>query len=321
VTDDASVDLLPSFSAQTLQACDAQLFVRTGGHGPPLLLLHGYPQTHVCWHRVAPLLAEQFTVVVCDLPGYGRSRISSVGADAGSYSKRTMAAACLSAMKQLGFDQFSLAGHDRGGRVAYRMALDHPSHVERLAVLSILPTFAMWQHLKGNDYALQAFRWFFLAQPAPLPEALIIPSAHSYLHATLAGWTTAKDLSPFSTDALSAYETAFSRPEVVTATCRDYRAGWTHDREADERDLAAGRKISCPTLVLWGHAEFADQAVMLESWKSLCTELCPRSRAFECGHFLPEEAPLETASGLLRFFLSERLPSSARGQRPGADPA
>ena len=307
MTADTSVDLLPGFSAQSLQGRDAQLFIRTGGRGPPVLLLHGYPQTHVCWHRLAPLLAEQFTVVVCDLPGYGRSRVSSVRTNEGSYSKRAMAAACLGALKQLGFDHFSVAGHDRGARVAYRLALDHPSHIERLAVLSILPTFAMWQHLKDNDYALQAFRWFFLAQPAPLPEMLIIPSALPYLHATLAAWTADKNLSPFSADALAAYETAFARPEVVAATCREYRAGWTHDREADERDLTAGRKISCPTLVLWGRAEFADQAVMLDAWKSLCADLDPRSRAFDCGHFLPEEAPEDTVSALLHFFLSARM--------------
>jgi haloacetate dehalogenase len=313
VTHDASVDLLPGFSAQSLQACDAELFVRIGGRGPPLLLLHGYPQTHVCWHRVAPLLAEQFTVVVCDLPGYGRSYVSALQKDEGSYSKRAMAAACLAAMTQLGFDRFGVAGHDRGGRVAYRLALDHPSHVERLAVLSILPTFAMWQHLSDNAYALQAFRWFFLAQPAPLPEALIIPSALAYLHATLAAWTAVKNLSPFSADTLAAYEAAFARPEVVTATCRDYRAGWTHDREADECDLVAGRKISCPTLLLWGRAEFADQSIMLAAWQSLCTDICPCSRAFECGHFLPEEAPVDTSSALLRFFLSARRADASRG--------
>lgn len=304
-----AVDLFPGFSARQLQTTDVELFVRIGGRGPALLLLHGYPQTHACWHRIAPTLADRFTVVVCDLPGYGRSRASSSRSDEGAYSKREMAAACLAAMTQLGFDRFSVAGHDRGGRVAYRMALDHPDRIERLAVLSILPTFAMWQHLRHNDYALQAFRWFFLAQPAPLPETLIVPAAIPYLHATLAGWTAGKDLSPFAADALAAYETAFTDPEVVSATCRDYRAGWTFDREADERDLAAGRKISCPTLVLWGRAEFPDDEAMLTPWVSLCTDISPRSRAFDCGHFVAEEAVADTAAALLHFL---SLAASAR---------
>jgi haloacetate dehalogenase len=292
--------LFPGFSERWLDGARAPIFARIGGSGPPLLLLHGYPQTHTCWHKVAVRLAQQFTVVACDLPGYGDSHSPGEGGPL-AYSKRAIGADLAHAMQRLALDRFAVAGHDRGGRVAYRMALDHSAHVSQLAVVSILPTFAMWRRLADNRYAMQAFRWFFLAQPAPLPERLIGAAAIPYLHATLAGWTAAKDLSAFAPEALAAYETAFARPSVIAAGCQDYRAGWLVDRLDDEQDLARGHKIACPTLVLWGRAEFPDDDDVLPAWREIAIEA--EERAIGAGHFLPEEAPEETASALLDFFV------------------
>ena len=300
-------DLFPGFETWRLRTADADLFARVAGQGPPLLLLHGYPETHVCWHRIAPLLAEQFKVIVCDLPGYGESRVFGDVTDESAYSKRRMADTLLAGMRELGIDRFSIAGHDRGGRAAYRLALDHPECVERLAVLAILPTFAMWSRLRDPTYGMKAFRWFFLAQPAPLPERLIAPDAMSYLHTTLAGWTAHEDLSSFAPEALRLYETAFANDSAIAASCRDYRAGWTVDRLDDEADVAAGRKIRCPTLALWGRAEFADPHEMLAAWKGISVDV--RGAALDCGHFLPEEASADTGRALLEFFSARRVGS------------
>jgi haloacetate dehalogenase len=293
------IDLFPAFSARRLNTPTAEIFVRIGGAGPPLILMHGYPQTHACWHKVAPRLAERFTVVLCDLPGYGDSIVRNEK-DTTAYSKRTMATALLACMRQLGFDRFSIAGHDRGGRVAYRLALDFPEHVERLAVLAILPTFAMWRRLHDCEYAMKAFRWFFLAQPDLLPQRLIAAAPIAYLRQTLAGWTAANDLSAFAPEALAAYEAAFVRESVIAAGCGDYRAGWSLDRADDERSLQSEQKIRCPVLALWGRAEFPDEQEMLQAWASIARDV--RGEAIGCGHFLPEEAAEATAEGLLRFF-------------------
>lgn len=292
-------NLFTGFSAERLKTPFVEIFTLIGGNGPPLLLLHGYPQTHICWHRVAPRLAERFTVVICDLPGYGESRVSSNQAAESRYSKRAMASALVAAMKALGLERFSVAGHDRGARVAYRLALDRPDCLERLAVLAILPTFAMWPRLHNPEYAMKAFRWFFLAQPAPLPETLITSAAIPYLHATLSEWTATKDLSAFAADALAAYEAAFGDPAVIAASCQDYRAGWTADRLDDAADLEAGRTIRCPTLALWGRAEFSDDNEVLSIWKQICPHI--QGKGFDCGHFLPEEAAQETAEALDDF--------------------
>jgi haloacetate dehalogenase len=293
------IDLFPGFSARCLDTPTAEIFVRIGGAGPPLMLMHGYPQTHACWHQVAPRLADRFTVVVGDLPGYGAS-IAKNEKDETAYSKRTMATALLACMRQLGFHRFSIAGHDRGGRVAYRLALDFPEHVERLAVLAILPTFAMWRRLHDCEYAMKAFRWFFLAQPDPLPQRLIAAAPVVYLRQTLAGWSAGKDLSAFAPEALAAYEAAFVRDSVIAAGCADYRAGWTMDRADDERNVQSDQKIRCPVLALWGRAEFPDDEEMLQAWASIATDV--QGGAIRCGHFLPEEAADETAECLLRFF-------------------
>jgi haloacetate dehalogenase len=292
-------ELFPGFSCQALAGCGAKLFARIGGDGPPLLLLHGYPQTHVCWSRIAGPLAEHFRVIACDLRGYGASDAPPDDATHQIYSKRAMAADLAAAMSELGFDRFDVAGHDRGARAAYRLALDYPQRVRRLAVLGILPTYAMWQRLERIEYAIKAFRWLFLAQPAPLPEALIGAAPLDYLHATLADWTKTKDLSVFDPDALDAYRRAFS-PSSIAASCADYRAGWSTDRLHDRHDLEAQRKMTCPTLALWGRAEFPDEAVVLTSWRHIAPQVLGKS--LDCGHFLPEEASEDTLRRLLEFF-------------------
>jgi haloacetate dehalogenase len=252
--------------------------------------LHGYPETHACWHKIAPALARRFTVVACDLPGYGKSTATAS-------DKRTMARELVATMSRLGFSRFRVAGHDRGARVAYRMALDHPRRVATLAVVSILPTFAMWRQLRSTKYAMKAFRWFFMAQPAPMPETLIEGAGVAYLHATLSGWTKSRDLSAFDADALAAYEAAHTDLLTIAASCADYRAGWHVDRLLDETDLRAGAKIECPTLVLWGTAEFPDEAVMMSAWREIAADV--RARPIDCGHFAPEEAPDDVARALI----------------------
>jgi haloacetate dehalogenase len=253
----ATVNMLfEGFSTHRIPTDDAELFVRMGGHGPPLVLVHGYPQTHVCWSRVAAALAERFTLVLCDLRGYGDSIGPAPDTDASNYAKRVMAADLVSVMDSLGFRQFRVAAHDRGARVAYRLALDSPERVERLAVLSILPTFAMWERLSDPAYAMRAFHWYFLAQPPSLPQQLIERNAHRYVRATLAGCTAGADLSSFLPEALDAYEAANAKSSVIAAGCADYRAGWTTDRLHDDADLAAGHKISCPVLALRGPTNF-----------------------------------------------------------------
>jgi haloacetate dehalogenase len=297
-------DLFPGFTARRLQGAGATVFARIGGSGPPLLLLHGYPQTHVCWHKIAGRLAEHYTVVVCDLRGYGAGGVPAVSPaedpESAAYAKRAMAADLVAAMHELDVPRFLVAGHDRGARVGYRLALDHPERVAALAVLNILPTFAMWERLQDNNYAMKAFRWLLLAQPFPLPETMIKAAGLTYLHATLSGWTKACSLSPFDPRALTAYEAAFSSDTTIAAAIGDYRAGWTTDRFHDQADLTAGRKILCPTLALWGKEEFPDEPAFLEAWRRIASDVTGCS--LDCGHFPAEETPDEVFQALHRFF-------------------
>ena len=260
--------------------------LRRGGAGRPLLLLHGHPQTHAMWHAVAPTLARDFTVVAADLPGYGHS------APVASGSKREMAETLLAVMLELGFERFSLAGHDRGGRCAYRLALDHPERVERLAVLDIVPTAEMWRRV-DKEFGLVDWHWFFLAQPEPFPERLIAAAPDEYYFRG--------DRSRFHPDALVDYLAAVHDPAVIHAMCQDYRAGATIDHELDEADLAAGRRIRCPLLVLWaGRDELEDWFDVLETWRTWADDV--RGHALDCGHFLAEERPEDVARHLSAFF-------------------
>ena len=287
------------FAAHDFAVGEATIFARVGGSGPPLLLLHGYPQSHVMWARVATELAARFTVVAADLRGYGRS--SAPESQKGErYTKRVMAQDVIAAMSALGHERFAVAGHDRGGRVAYRLALDHPEKVTKIAVLDIVPTWEMWAGMDAAR-AMAVYHWMFLAQPAPLPETLINASAIVYLEAKLASWTGDHSLKSFTPAALEAYRNAFRDPARVHATCEDYRAGATIDRALDDADRGAGRKITAPLLALWGTKGIpAKGESPLDVWRRWAVDV--RGEGIECGHFLPEEAPEATARGLLAFF-------------------
>jgi haloacetate dehalogenase len=292
-------DLFSSFASHWINTSSGKLFARSGGKGPPLLLLHGYAQTNVMWHKVAPALAEHFTLIIPDLPGYGWSAVPEADRDHEPYSKRAMAKVMVELMEELGHVHFGLAGHDRGGRVAYRLTLDHPGRVERLAVLDIVPTHAMW-HGMDRKLAMKVWHWTFLAQPYPVPEALIGKDPIGYIDRKMASWTKAKDLSGFDPRALAHYHAFFSDPLRIRATCEDYRAGYTSDLAADEADAAAGKKITCPLLALWGAAGIpSETSGPLGIWREWATQVS--GKAIDSGHFVAEENPDATAAALIEF--------------------
>ncbi len=292
--------MFEGFEHRDIEAKGATIHAALGGDGPPVLLLHGYPQTHVLWRRVAPVLAETFTVVAVDLRGYGASSKPPSDPEYRAYSKRTMALDMVEVMAALGFDEFAVAGHDRGARVAYRMAFDHPRRVARLATLDIMPTYATWQGMQGTG-GLRAYHWYFLAQAPDLPERLIGSDPGYFLQWTLHSWLMRKDA--IEEEAMTAYEAAFSDPEMIRATCDDYRAGARIDMEIDREDLEAGRKIACPMLVLWGDRDGAMAGDRyLQVWKEWASDV--RGHSIPGGHFLPEEAPQETAAALREFLMT-----------------
>jgi haloacetate dehalogenase len=264
------------------------------GDGPPVLLLHGFPQTHRCWHLVAPALAEDSTVVVCDLKGYGESRAAPGGPAGEGYSSRERAAELVELMARLGFPAFAVVGHDRGGRVAYRMALDHPGAVQRLAVLNIVPTVDQFERMAA-DAALDYWPWFLLAQPAPFPERVLGASAEYVLRDIFASWAaTPGAVAP------EPYVGALT-PDVIAGMCADYRASFHIDRPMDAEDRRAGRRIGCPVLVHWGAAEGAMADGPLGVWRGWADDV--QGGPLPSGHFIPEEAPDELLASL-RSFLS-----------------
>lgn len=298
-------DLFRGFASHWLDGESGRIFARSAGSGPPLVLLHGYPQTHVMWHKIAPALAEHFTVVIMDLRGYGWSDIPHAR-EVSAYSKRTMALDVVAAMQQLGHVHFALCGHDRGARVGYRLALDHPGRLSRLVIADIVPTLSMWA---GMDAALamKAYHWMFLAQPEPLPERLIGGAPAFFLDHTLASWTAKRRLDDFDREALAHYRAAFNDPARIHATCQDYRAGASEDRAHDAADRAAGRTTGCPTHIVWGSAGIArtgDGAGLspLEAWRST---FAPEAsgRPVDAGHFLAEENPKGTLDAILPFLV------------------
>jgi haloacetate dehalogenase len=294
------VSFFPGFRDARLPGAGASIAAKIGGDGPPLLLLHGFPQTHLAWRRVAPRLAQRFTVVVADLRGYGASGAPPDDAAHTVYSKRVMAEDMVAVMAGLGFSRFAVAGHDRGGRVAYRMALDAPGVVSRLAALEIAPTAHYWRAF-GADMAMKAWHWTFLAQPAPLPERLIQGAPGHFLDALLSAWAKDGTTRTFEDGALGAYHAAFAAPGRIAAFCADYRAGATTDRAQDEADLAAGRRIAAPTLVLCGTRGFpAATGDPARHWRDFCDDL--RVTTVDCGHFPAEEASDETFAALDAFF-------------------
>jgi haloacetate dehalogenase len=293
-------DLYPGFAAHWIDTAVGKIFARTGGSGPPLMLLHGYAQTNVMWHKVAPELAKHFSLVIADLPGYGWSAAPEAGRDHAPYTKRAMAGVMVEVMAALGHVRFGLAGHDRGGRVAYRLALDHPGRLTKLATLDIVPTYAMWHDIDAR-LAFRIWHWTFLALPAPGPETLIGKDPVGFWDWKTAPGTKAKDLSAFDPRALAHYRTFFQDPGRIHATCEDYRAGRTTDLAFDEADRAAGRKIACPMLAIWGESGIPSETRSpLDTWREWATDV--RGFAIDCGHYLPEENPQATAQALLEFF-------------------
>ena len=293
-------DLFPGFESRWIDTAAGKIFARAGGSGPPLMLLHGYAQTNVMWHKVAPELAKRFSLVIPDLPGYGWSDAPPAEKDHTPYTKRAMAAAMVDVMEKLGHARFALAGHDRGGRVAYRLALDNPGRLTRLATLDIVPTWHMWHDLDAR-LAFRIWHWTFLALPAPGPETVIGRDAVAYWNWKTAPGTKAKDLSAFDPRALAHYHAFFQDPARLRATCEDYRAGRTTDLAHDEADRAAGKKIDCPLLALWGSSGIPSETNSpLDTWRQWANDV--RGFAIDCGHYLPEENPAATAKALLEFF-------------------
>ena len=291
--------LFPGTRETRFQTGEAEIYARIGGSGPPLLLIHGFPQTHAMWHRIAPELMQHFTCVMPDLRGYGYSSCPPNDARHEAYSKRAMANDLIALMASLGHHRFAVVGHDRGARVAYRMALDHPATVKNLTVLDIVPTHAMWHNFTVK-LAMKTYHWLFLAQPNPLPEMLIERAPVSYLDYTIASWTRTKDLSSFDEDALAEYRLHYATPEHIHATCNDYRAGATCDLVMDEADFAAGNKIACPTLALWGTAGIPSETDSpLDAWRSWCVDAV--GHGIESGHFIAEENPQALLEALLPF--------------------
>lgn len=274
---------------------------RIGGAGPPVLLLHGYPQTSACWRHVAPRLVEAgFTVVVSDLRGYGGSDKPASTPDHATYSKRAMAADQVDLMAALGLPGFLLAGHDRGARVAHRMALDHPKSVERVAVLDIAPTATMYART-DRVFATGYYHWFFLIQPAPLPERLIGADPDFYLRSKLGAWGRS-GMEAYEGEALDEYLSAFRDPAAISASCEDYRAAASIDLAQDAED--AGRLIEAPLLALWGAEGLVGQLYDVKAvWKEKARRVA--GQALPCGHFLPEEQPEATARALIAFFRGE----------------
>jgi haloacetate dehalogenase len=291
-------DLFPGFESRVVAGDGAYLFCRLGGDGPPVVLLHGYPQTHVMWHRIAPELAERCSVVALDLRGYGRSEVPADDEGHVAYSKRTMARDVRTVMGRLGYDRFSVVGHDRGGRVAYRLALDEPDVVERVAVLDILPTAEYWDRLTPA-FGLRIYHWMFLAQPAPLPERLISAEPRFYCDHTLASWTASRSLTPFDPIALENYRAQFEDPARVGAMCADYRAGATVDLAIDAHDRAEGRVIGAPLLDLWGSPGITSGGGHLDVWRRWATDA--HGAPVDSGHFLPEENPRAVLDHLVPF--------------------
>jgi len=293
-------DLFPGFASHWIDTAAGKIFARAGGSGPPLLLLHGYSETNVMWHRVAPALAQRFSLVIPDLPGDGWSAIPEADKDHAPYDKRSMAKAMVEVMDKLGAVQFRLAGHDRGGRVAYRLALDHPGRVARMATLDIVPTYDMW-HGMDRNMAMKVWHWSFLAQPAPLPEMRISKAPVEYLEWKMASWTKAKNLSAFDARALAHYRAAFADPLRIHAHCEDYRAGRYADLENDEADRTTGKTIACPLLALWGGVGIANETGgPLQIWRQWAPQAI--GKPIDSGHFLTEENPDATAQALLEFF-------------------
>ncbi len=291
--------MFEGFESKRIAAGEVEINARVGGSGPPLLLLHGYPENHLMWHKVAPRLAQDFSVVCTDLRGYGDSAKPAGGQDHAEYSKRAMARDQVEVMAALGHERFMVAGHDRGGRVGHRMALDHPEQVERLAVLDIVPTLKLYEST-DQAFATVYFHWFFLIQQAGFPEHFISKDPEFWVRAVLGRFGAADETYP--DEVIADYVRCFSDPATIHATCEDYRAAAAIDLDHDRADLE--RKIACPVLALWGGTGAMEPLFdVLETWAERADNVT--GRALDCGHFMPEEAPDQVYAELHGFFIGK----------------
>jgi haloacetate dehalogenase len=289
--------MFEGFALERREVAGSLVNFRIGGSGPPVLLLHGYPQTHVMWHKVAPMLAPFYTLVVPDLRGYGDSAKPATDADHTPYSKRAMAGDLAGLMADLGFERYAVVGHDRGGRVAHRLAADHEDRVVKLAVLDIAPTEHMYR-LTDMEFATGYYHWFFLIQPADMPERMIGSDPEFYMRRKMGHWSA--DGSVFDDAAMAEYIRCFSMPETIHGSCEDYRAAATVDLVHDREDMAAGRKLACPVLALWGSKGLvARKFDVLAAWRERAGDVS--GGPVECGHFLAEESPEDTFVRLRDF--------------------
>jgi haloacetate dehalogenase len=287
--------MLEGFTRKLIDGVGVKIHVQTAGQGPPLLLLHGYPQSHVCWHRVAPDLASRFTVVLPDLRGYGDSEKPFGADDHSSYSKRTMAADMVAVMHGLGFDRFRLVGHDRGARVAHRLMLDHPGLVDRWMTLDIAPTLATFENV-DLAFAMASYHWFFLSQPYDLPEHMIGLDPEHFLRTKLTRWSHVQGA--ITDEALAEYLRCFRDPEMIHATCEDYRAAASLDLVHDRADRS--KRVTAPLRVLWGaEGRMGKRFDILSMWRDRAETLSGRS--LPTGHFLQEEAPRQVLEEIVEF--------------------
>jgi haloacetate dehalogenase len=295
-----TVPLPGLFQRQTLAPGGVRINALVGGNdrGTPVLLLHGYPQTHVMWHHVAPVLAREHPVVLTDLRGYGDSGKPSGGSRHEAYAKRSMAYDQVLVMRELGYEKFAVVGHDRGGRVAHRMALDYDECVERIAVLDIVPTRHAFRHA-DKDFGLGYWHWFFLAQPEPLPEGLLAADPVGWVRGRLG--SLRRGGQPFDERAMDEYVRCFNDPAAIHASCEDYRAAAGTDLDDDDASAARGEKVTVPLLALWGEHGFVGRHYgdVAAVWREYADQV--QGRALPCGHYLAEEVPGHTTAALREF--------------------
>jgi haloacetate dehalogenase len=291
------MSFFPGFEQRRVVAGSIGFNVRIGGSGDPVLLLHGLPQTHVAFHKIAPELARHFTVICADLKGYGDSDAPPPAADSANYSKRVMGEEMLALMKELGHERFALVGHDRGGRIAYRLALDHPRAIARLGILDIVPTSEYWD-TADRAFAVNTFHWGFLARDGGLPERLIGHEPDFFQDYLMRLW--AGDYGMLDPSAVAEYRRCFRKPENIAAVCADYRAGYGIDDALDRADQKAGKRIACPVLVLSGEQYLhTGESKALDIWRRWATDV--RGHGLQCGHFVAEEKPQEIMAALVPF--------------------
>ena len=297
-----SDDLFPGFDEHWADTQSGRMYARVGGSGPPVVMLHGFPQTHACWHKIAPAIAQTHRVICLDLRGYGRSSSPSPNSGHETYSKRALGQDVVAVMAMLGYERFAVVGHDRGARVGYRLALDHPNRVDRLALLDILPTFHVWQQVEAGVFP--AAHWDFLARAYPEPENEIVADPLPFFDGLFKKWTGDGTLDAFDPRALADYRRMYDDPAHIRAFCEDYRAGATLDRQADEQDIADGKSIACPVIIVSGGFYLTrprpGAPTTLDVWRSTFAPQASGAQV-DAGHFLAEENSTGTLAVLSPF--------------------